>query len=235
MDGELTIQCPEVWPDPVDVSGVPKNFRMRPYSALIEMMVPPEKKNGLYLPDDPRFVDGKIVGNVVGKLSPDVGTVIASGDDCVSPGDLVCVLPYVGKWVDDFSVGEYRAKGRVRFLGIVSPVGEVAEHAPIELDVVMKVERNGESIDVTPVRGNILIERDPVEEQVHGIVLSEGARVKPMWATVVAVGPFVECCEPGDRVVYHSKGLVDYKFYEPFERMALVREDNLHCVYDPNG
>lgn len=56
-----------------------------------------------------------------------------------------------------------------------------------------------------PLAGRVLCRRPPPITEVDGVTLPEKEWRSESWFWVVAVGPGVECCTPGDRVVFGRK------------------------------
>lgn len=156
-------------------------------------------------------------------MKPDVGTVIASGTDELRPGDKVLLRSQAGKCVEGFWTGTWGpfykdSRGQwqcyeVRMYGRMGG-GTFNDHgdpvlAPMRVPWSMGVMAKMEEGEVfTPLRDNMLVEFDPIEEVTGGgIILPDSEKVRSSLVTVVSVGPKVADYVPGDRVWLHEGGV----------------------------
>jgi co-chaperonin GroES (HSP10) len=199
---------------------------LRPMASIVgvEMRPAPEELGGILLPEE-----------VADQFRADVGTVVASGDSEVEPGDTVMVRYGDGKQIDGFACGGYQPKEQVRLYGIAGGNDDAndAERVPW-WDSVVAVQREAWQ----PTGDNVFVRRDPAPKQEGSIWLPDEEQTRPDTGTVVAVGPrlqwtFVDgsgvrrFLRPGDRVVFHRTGILHTEMDSGLD-VAIMRD---LCVY----
>lgn len=200
--------------------------------VVVEMASADRMRGVLFMPD-----------NVADNLRPDIGTVIAKGDDVpLQLGDVVAVRGYDGTWRENFAAGDYIAKDQVRFYGVFVEWGCYGEpQASSWWESVIAVL--GDKMEIKEVLGDmVLVKRDPVLEEVGGVFLTEDQEYRTNAGTVVKVGPgkpgkdgkFVTTTvQVGQRVVYHPEGMLDIDSIDGDRDLCLMPEGSIEAVLAP--
>lgn len=162
---------------------------------------------------------------------PDSGVVLSSGVDWLTPGERVLVPPFAGIWFRDLMLSGYKF-WEARFYG-VADFSEFSEGEQDVKDIILaSVDDHG---ILKPKNSNVLLRRDPVNDEQSGIILPDKSKYRNQKATVVAVGPDVKEVSPGDRVVYHGPmvivGLKNLIEMDP----TLDGDSADYCLIDERG
>lgn len=138
----------------------------------------------------------------------DVGTVVASGEPDIKPGDRMLYAPWAGLWLRPFRVGRLKVKD-LRFYGM--PDGQLCPTLRLRepMQDVLPAKLDGR--EIRPIRDMVLIRRDKAAKTSFGLELPDDSRLRPLKATVVAAGPDAEWLgrplEAGLRVVYNPSAV----------------------------
>lgn len=186
---------------------------------------PPEMVGALYV-DDMAAMNRK----------PDVGTVIASVEPDIAPGDRMLYAPWAGLWLRPFRVGGLKVSD-MRFYGCPDGAMDATMVMREDLQDVLPAKVEGRT--VTPIRDMVVIRRDKAASKSFGLVLPDDNKLRPLKATVVSAGPAAKV-SPGDRVIYNPsavciglKSLGNVEGWEgDLEDYAFVRSMNLLAVLD---
>ena len=204
----------------IDYEAASKALRCLPGRVVVEMLPAKDKVGSIFLP-----------ATVAANNRPDVGVVVAHGDDVpLSVGDVVVVRGYDGTWREGFSVGGYQAKSEIRCYGVFAT--EVSKGAPTIVDWSDSIlARLDSDMKIKPLGANLLIRRDPIVNKSSTILLPDDATYRTNIGTVVAAGR--DCkLEPGTRVVYHPYGALDFDDINGDPDLAIMSENAIEVVLD---
>lgn len=219
-----------------------------PGNLAVGMLPPKDKtKGGVFLTESSLQTWWQDDGTPVAGIEPSVGCVIGIGPnvDEFEYGDLVICLDGDGFCMEGFTAGSYEAQGEVRMLGKVVPVGMgdgCIEDLPIEESVVA-VLTGDPDYPYRPTGRNVLIKKNPFQKQSGMIHLLNQTQVRDCEATVIAVGPKLECAffdhqtldlrvlKVGDRVKYHSQACYDFRDGDNPD-YAFIREIGILAVVE---
>lgn len=211
-----------------DISGV--SLKCSPGCVAVEMLQASDKFGSLYVPERAKRTyhdeDDPIAG-----FEPSLGIVLGFGKDGgeeLRKGQIVIMRDGDGLEISQGKFGDYVSTAPVRFFGLVVPDGMdggYVEDLPWEESILATYDNQ----TIRPTGRNILLKRDEVVREVSGILLPDVVADGPTEATVEAVGPLVQGCKPGDRVLYHPMATLD--FYDPNNRnRRMIREKAVFCV-----
>lgn len=172
---------------------------------------------------------------------PDVGTIVASVEPDLSPGDRVIYAPWAGLWLRPFRVGGYKVAD-MRFYGMPDGTVNISgiEREPLEDVIPAKVDGR----TLTPIRDVVILKRDKAAVKSSLIELPDDSKLRPLKATVVSAGPDARYSgdelKPGTRVVYNPSALmIGLKSLGPIEGWegdlddyAITRSQNLFAVIE---
>lgn len=167
----------------------------------------------------------------------DVGTVLVSGVEDMSPGERFCVLPASGKRFARVHYHGFEHTGTLLWIGIDSMSDDVVER-PIEETVVMKLAAEG----MEPYRDWVFIRRNARVGKVGELYLPDEVRFRDSTARIVAKGPGADAAvqfeiEVGADYIYRQAGLLvdvdieDFKAYGyegDLADYAFIRAGNLY-------
>lgn len=206
--------------DPPPRVRVPENvLTAMPGKVVVQMYPVRQPKSGLVLPEGYAhpWVDTGVVlavGCDPGKDSPEdeVGKRLDPSQD-LKPGDRVIVDPYCGKAVRNMGSGDWHAATEVRFYGCEGgqmldfELGDATSAAMVmAYDEQLHAVLDGK--EVRPVGRKLIVRLDGLHEQTKGgVLLTLSQQTRDCVGLVVATGPLVTRCKPGDRVVFHEGGL----------------------------
>jgi len=204
----------------IDWPTATRNIKCLAGRVVVEM-APAEKKRGLlFLPD-------KLAANE----RPDVGVVLACGSDTQqNPGDCVVVRPYDGTWRTDFEAGDYKAQGDVRMYGVFGASQGECELYDWSDSILALLDSD---LNMTPLKRNLLIKRDPTVKQEGLIQLSEGSEYRTNIGTVISVG---EDCKlaVGQRVIYHPQAMLECSVLDGDPDLGICSEDAIEALIVPD-
>jgi co-chaperonin GroES (HSP10) len=161
--------------------------------------IEPVRAGALYLPEE-----------MAANRKPDVGTVIASQEPDIRPGDRMVYAPWAGLWIRPCRIGPYRVHD-LRFYGMPDDGEDTTKTMREPLGDVLPA-KIGRTIE--PIRDNVVIRRDPlkVTSGALSLALPDDAKHRTLKATVFAAGPWAtvgdRVLQPGDRVMYNPHALV---------------------------
>lgn len=177
-----------------------------------------------------RCLPGRIVVEMLGALThqgildvpevvgdncrPDVGVVLAVGAEkagpvgLVGPGELVCVRPYDGSWIEGADCGAYVPSGQIRIYGAFKDLDEAVATSWWDSVICGLTLENGRVRLSRPYVDKIVLKLDPIEQAEGEILLGDLAQYRNGMATVVAAGSAVDGLAEGDRVCYDVNMLI---------------------------
>lgn len=86
------------------------------------------------------------------------------------------------------------------------------------------------STPITPLADRVVAQREVAKQQTaSGLFLPDNAKEKPVFATVVAVGPDVKQLKNGDKIVYKEYSTTELKIND-VEYLIVKEEDVLATV-----
>lgn len=138
----------------------------------------------------------------------DVGTVVASGEPDIKPGDRMFYAPWAGMWLRPFRLGRFKVKD-MRFYGM--PDGQACPTLRLREDMQDVLPAKLEGKELRPIRDMVLIRRDKAATRTLGLELPDDSKLRPLKATVVSAGPLAlwdgRPMEPGLRVIYNPSAV----------------------------
>jgi co-chaperonin GroES (HSP10) len=192
----------------IDWRKASRSIRVLKGRVAVEMLPVPEKVGSILLPDSNA------------NIRPDVGVVVAvpgthengkrsweiqrvRGRDVEYPcvGDLVCVRPYDGTWLEGADCGAYAPQGQIRVYGTFAEYEGQPQYCNWWDSIICEAET------LKPYGDKILFKLDPIESTQGGIILADQAQYRTGMATVQQVGPLVFDVKAGDRVCVNLEHL----------------------------
>lgn len=143
-------------------------------------------------------------------MRPDCGTVIGSDHEGFRLGDRVLAQRYSGKRIDGFYDGDWQAPSEVALFGITGgamitkPDLGNSDVAPMRYDAAEALMATFHGEQITPSRGNVLIELETTDKSIGGILMTENYRETNPVVTVKGVHPTCQDIEVGGRYIVHE-------------------------------
>ncbi len=220
MQGENVLQIHLKGLPEIDWQNGSRHIRC-PRGRVVIEMAPFEKKRGLiHLPD-------KVAGNE----RPDVGIVLSAGSDTgLRPGDAVVVRAYDGTWRTDFEAGTYKAKGEVRCYGVYGAAPGECELYDWSDSVLALLDNE---LNMTPLKRNLLVKRDPTVKQEGLIHLSDNSVYRTNIGTIVSAGPDSEF-SVGTRVLYNPNAMLQIDMIEGDPDLGVCSDDAIEAIIVPD-
>lgn len=192
-----------------------RHVKAQPGIVVVETDLVQEEAHGLILSDQEAHQRGGTSG-----------TVISSGHPGYMPGDHVCFLPFTAQIIfTDYSEGDYRASGLVRFIGLavesIHMQGRLSHK--VEVSKIMPFTICGQ--EVTMKGENLLVEREADVEDRNGLLLPDAMRFGRNKGVVVAA-PDAYNDFVGKKVQYDGASTVPgfMRLLDPSERLGEKRD-----------
>lgn len=174
--------------------------------VLVECPPPQEKIGSVWIPD------------ASSNIRPDVGRVIAAKpfpgksrlwkSSFPRVGDAVIIDPRDGIWLEDFQLGSYKTKNRVKAFGSYCEFrGEPIRCHPCQSIVAIRDESM--EYGLRPTLDNVLLRIHESNSRYGELYLPDTSHNPTGTATVVAVGDAVCDLKVGDEVVYDYRSLAE--------------------------
>lgn len=168
---------------------IPDGLFCMPNKLVVAVHCTDEPESFLWTDDD--------VGN---RGFTDVGTVIGSGCDGLSVGDVVIVAPRSGKYVQNFRAGGW-VYTCARFLGDDGVGGEAREYDPL---MMVWATVDMDALKINPKGGRLLVKRDSYATSYGNLALPDTVGNRSGKAVVLEVDEGVPDVKVGDTVVCHA-------------------------------
>lgn len=206
--GEFEIRLTGVLRNDIDWESASRTLRPLRGCVAVEMDHRPETMAGIHLPDD-----------YAGAYRPDRGTVVAAhANTGLVPGTVVVVSAYGGQWTDGFVSDGFSTDGEVRFYGHLG----LSWKADIWAICGEKMQ---------PTGSRVLLDKDNVQKESHGLLLPDGSELSSNVATVRDVGPDCNFLTPGMRVLYSLEHIRNFRS-DDHDRFGIIPSDHIWGIVE---